>query len=72
MADFCYDCTFYLFGDGSRNDFVGMLSEEDVNKGYLVTVLCEGCGHIMIDHKGKKIKTINEAVQELKDDENTI
>ena len=72
MANFCYDCTSHLFGDGNRNDFVGMLSEEDVAKGYLVTVLCEGCGHIMIDHKGKKIKTINEAVQELKDDEHTI
>ena len=72
MANFCYDCTSHLFGDGNRNDFVGMLSEEDVAKGYLGTVLCEGCGHIMIDHKGKKIKTINEAVQELKDDENTI
>lgn len=72
MANFCYDCTFHLFGDGSRNDFVGMLSEEDVTKGYLVTVLCEGCGYIMINHDGKKIKTIEKAVQELRDNENSI
>ena len=72
MANFCYDCTFHLFGDGSRNDFVDMLSKEDVARGYLVTVLCEGCGHIMINHNGKKVKTIEEAIQELKDNENSI
>ena len=72
MADFCYDCTDHLIGDGSRNDFVGMLSEEDVAKGYLVTVLCEGCGYIMINHNGKKVKTIEEAVQELRNNENSI
>ena len=43
MADFCFSCTFELFGEeyADKNDFVGLCKEDEV-----AMVLCEGCGLI--------------------------
>ena len=51
MADFCYDCTAELFGDGKRNDFADEWGEDRDRW----SVLCEGCGFIVVDKNGKKI-----------------
>jgi len=51
MADFCYDCTAELFGDGKRNDFADEWGEDRD----LWNVLCEGCGFIVVDKSGKKV-----------------
>ncbi len=63
MANFCYDCTKDILGvDPTWNDFAGW---EGVG-GYvkpkpedgLWKVLCEGCGVIVVDSKGKKVDDI--------------
>ena len=66
MADFCYDCSQELLGvEPESNDFFGLIDEEKVEKGYLISVLCEGCGYIMVDHLGKKVGTIDETVENI-------
>lgn len=51
MAEFCWQCTEeYLFPDGSRNDFIGIVPE-----GATLRVLCEGCGFIEVDHEGRRV-----------------
>ena len=52
MADFCFSCTFELFGEeyADKNDFVGLCKEDEV-----ATVLCEGCGLIEVNHDGFRI-----------------
>jgi len=65
MANFCYDCTTEHFGtDALQNDFHSMITEREVEKGFLLSVLCEGCGHIMINHEGKRVKTLDEYVKD--------
>ncbi len=59
MADFCLQCANDLFGSEDapvKSDFYGLLSEEDFYKGYLLPVLCEGCGYIYVDSQGKRSK----------------
>jgi hypothetical protein len=65
MADFCLDCTIELFGKNyaEKNDFRGIISKEVVDDGYLASVLCEGCGFIMVDNLGKRISTADEWVE---------
>lgn len=61
MADFCYQCTTELFNvDGTKNDFYGLATSEQVKEGYLPAVLCEGCGFIMVDQEGKRVKSLDE------------
>ena len=60
MANFCYDCTKDILGvDPAWNDFanwegVGGYVKPKPEDG-LWKVLCEGCGTIVVDHKGKKV-----------------
>tara|TARA_Y100001963_G_scaffold118777_1_gene165541 strand:- start:132 stop:314 length:183 start_codon:yes stop_codon:yes gene_type:complete len=60
MADFCLDCTHEMFGDEFPSDFKGLLSQEEFEEGYLLPVLCEGCGYIWVDPQGQKIEEKNE------------
>ena len=55
MADFCLDCVEDLFGKGLPSDFEGILTEKEKEEGYTISVLCEGCGYIEVDHLGKKV-----------------
>ena len=58
MADFCLDCSNFLFGgktNGAECDFAGLLTKEEVEQGLVVTVVCEGCGFIQVDHNGQKV-----------------
>ena len=52
MADFCQQCSIELFGVDHK-DLAGLSSEEDTKEGLYCVVLCEGCGAIQVDHRGK-------------------
>ena len=59
VADFCYECTEELFGQSysPRNDMSGLVSREEYEQhGMTAKVLCEGCGFIEVDHRGKRIE----------------
>jgi len=52
MSNYCGNCRRELFGlNGS--DFEGILSREDWDRGYSVTVLCEGCMWTEVDPDGE-------------------
>jgi len=53
MADFCYQCTKEMFGNPEKNDLKGLSTPEDTKNGLYPVVICEGCGHIQVDHEGK-------------------
>ena len=55
MADFCKQCTEELFGSdlADNNDMKGAVSERDSALGFMVLVLCEGCGPIQVNHAGE-------------------
>ena len=56
MSSYCYDCTKDILGvDPTWNDFArgGRIPEDE-----LWTVLCEGCGIVVVDSKGKKVDDI--------------
>jgi len=49
MAAFCWQCIEDLLGmEGEGNDFEGLCKE-----GEIIIVLCEGCGDIWVDYKGR-------------------
>jgi hypothetical protein len=52
MAEFCKQCADELQFDP---DFVGLISEEEVAKGFGALVLFEGCGPILVNHLGECI-----------------
>ena len=54
MAEFCTECTKELFGEEIESDFKGILLKEEFEKGQVLSVLCEGCGYIEVDHLGNK------------------
>ena len=56
MAEFCKECAYEMWGDEIPSDFKGLLSEEEFEDGYLLPVLCEGCGYIWVDPKGEKVE----------------
>ncbi len=58
MADFCLECTEELFGQqyARVNDFRNLISKEEYERDYVMRVLCEGCGWIIVDHNGRRIE----------------
>lgn len=54
MAEFCEKCNQELFDLPS--DFKGLSTEEDTKKGLYASVLCEGCGVILVDHEGRRVE----------------
>jgi hypothetical protein len=59
MADFCQECSIQLFGK-DMGDFAGICLD-----GYMLGVICEGCGPIWVDKDGKRIEF---ASAEIKDE----
>ena len=55
MAEWCLDCHDQLFGHDLECGLAGLISEKKVKEGYVINVLCEGCGFISVDHTGKKV-----------------
>ena len=63
MANFCYDCAKDILGvDPTWNDFargrIRAIPEDEFWK-----VLCEGCGYIMVDNEGKKVKSWGQIIK---------
>ena len=54
MADFCKQCSIFMFGSDT-GDLEGISKPEDTAKGLYATVICEGCGFIQVDHEGRCI-----------------
>jgi len=52
MASFCKQCSERLF-DKDYEDFEGMSTVMDTAAGMYTLTICEGCGHIQVDHTGK-------------------
>ena len=52
MADFCFSCTYELFGEeyAKKNDFAGLCKEDES-----MFVSCEGCGTIEVNSDGFRI-----------------
>lgn len=50
MAEFCNQCAAELGIE--TGDFAGFTSEERWKHGMCRVVLCEGCGHTVVDPKG--------------------
>lgn len=53
MADFCAQCSDDLFPPGIRPDFEGATKLGDQMAGLFALVLCEGCGPIQVDWRGR-------------------
>jgi len=52
MVDFCKDCYPSTWGE-QGNDFVGLITKEQCDNGFLASALCEGCGNIvLVDYEG--------------------
>jgi len=51
MADFCEQCAKDL--DFPYGDFREMTTKKEWDKGLAARVLCEGCGPIQVDLKGR-------------------
>lgn len=52
MADFCMQCSIATFGD-DIGDLAGLSNNADDAVGNYPVVLCEGCGSIQVDSKGR-------------------
>jgi hypothetical protein len=49
MADFCNVCSDYLFGENLQPDIDVNQITEDLNPGYMMPVLCEGCAMVAVE-----------------------
>ncbi len=58
MADFCKECSEKFFGEDFR-DLTYIVSEDQYLRGNAAKVLGEGCGPIIVDHTGKKVRELN-------------
>ena len=74
MSNFCYDCTKDVLGvDPTWNDFAfapsGGFFPPSGAEDEFWKVLCEGCGVIVVDRKGKKVDDILLSFSERIEDE---
>lgn len=54
MADFCRQCHHELFPPVEAYDLEGLITEAQyVDEKLVVAVLCEGCGHVYVNHLGE-------------------
>lgn len=56
MADFCQQCSIEMFGE-DFGELAGMSKPDDTANGLFALALCEGCGHILVDHSGRCVST---------------
>lgn len=56
MADFCAQCSKDMNYNASDinhgEDLASLVSKAQSNAGLFASVICEGCGPIIVDHKG--------------------
>tara|TARA_R110000824_G_scaffold331751_1_gene518370 strand:+ start:200 stop:400 length:201 start_codon:yes stop_codon:yes gene_type:complete len=66
MADFCYDCSRDKLGVNPLwNDLSGLVTKEQVEDGYYMPALCEGCGFGLADDKGRIVKRAEGYVEDV-------
>ena len=51
MADFCKQCSEEIFGEDFC-ELISLVSLAQTREGLYALALCEGCGHIQVDHEG--------------------
>ena len=56
MAEFCKACSLELLGK-DFSELANITSKKNESNGVAVTVICEGCGIIQVDHAGNCIST---------------
>ena len=56
MADFCKQCSIDHFGQDFR-ELAGLSKPQDTANKLYANVICEGCGHIQVDHEGVCVTT---------------
>ena len=54
MADFCKQCSIEMFGEDFEN-LKGLGDGTELKPGYGWSVLCEGCGPIIVNDDGECI-----------------
>jgi hypothetical protein len=52
VADFCSQCSEEVFGEDFK-DLAGLLTPEQAKEGFVVPIICEGCGPVFVDIDGK-------------------
>jgi hypothetical protein len=55
-----------MWGDEIDSDFKGILPKEEFKKGQILSVLCEGCGYIYVNHLGDRLS--EEYLENLEDE----
>ena len=57
MSSFCKQCSIDVFGEDFE-DYSGFTKKEDTETGFLLDVICEGCGVTQVDHTGKCVSKL--------------
>jgi hypothetical protein len=52
MASFCAQCSIDVYGK-DYGDYRGLITAEQFAEGWVVSVICEDCGHCVVDHEGR-------------------
>lgn len=70
MADFCTQCSDYMFGSNIKPDIDVEEIAQTVSNGHYLPVLCEGCGMRAVGKNtgGEIIVAIPEDVRDFKND----
>jgi hypothetical protein len=58
MADFCKEHSIEIWGKDYR-DLAGITAPEDTAAGNYAHVICESCGHVLVDHEGVTVHTFD-------------
>lgn len=67
MADFCKECSEEMFG-ADYGDLAGISTAQNTADGLYACVLCEGCGPILVDHRGLRVERDNTKIGEENDE----
>ena len=59
MADFCKECTKEMFGEEVKNDFNGLITQKEVDAGFVMRVLCESCGLVEVGPDGAVLRVVS-------------
>ncbi len=58
MADFCKECAKEMWGPDIPSDLKGLITQEEIDDGMMMRVLCEGCGLVHVGPDGGVLQVI--------------
>ena len=58
MADFCHHCSIEMFGQ-DYGDLANLTTEKDTEEGRFLKTLCEGCGLVLVNHRGVVVQKLD-------------